>query len=78
MMRDYSVTELENGIDEWIVGRNAERNRLILKLKLIRGFSYMEIANYLSADNYPASYRIDVRQIQRIIRKYSSILFRHI
>ena len=77
-MRDYSVTELENGINEWITGRNAERNRLILRLKLIRGFSYMQIANYLNSDEFPESYHIEVRQITRIIRKYETILFRHI
>lgn len=77
-MRDYSASELEKGINEWIVGRNAERNRLILRLRLIRGYSYMEIANHLNSDEYPASYNIEVRQIQRVIRKYSSILFRHI
>ena len=36
-MRDVSRTELENVIDEWIVGRNAERNREILKRRMIDG-----------------------------------------
>ena len=77
-MKDYSRTELENGINEWIVGRNAERNRYILKLKLIDGLSYIEIANILNAEDTPPSYKIDVRQIQRVIRKTETILFRHI
>lgn len=77
-MKDYSRTELENGINEWIVGRNAERNRYILKLKLIDGLSYVEIANVLNTSDKPDSYKIDVRQIQRIIRKTETILFRHI
>ena len=78
-MKDYSRTELENGINEWIVGRrNSERDRLILKLKLIDGLSYIEIANILNADDTPLSYKIDVRQIQRIIRKTETVLFRHI
>lgn len=77
-MKDYSRTELENGINEWIVGRNAERNRLILKLKLINGLSYLEIATVLCSGQYPDSYKIDVRQIQRVIRKSETILFRHI
>ena len=58
--------------------KNAERNRLILRCKLLRGMSYTEIANELSSDKYPESYRIEVRQIQRIIRKYETIMFRHI
>ena len=77
-MKDYSRTELENGIEEWIVGRNAERNRIILKFKLIDGLSYIEIMNRLCSDDYPESYHLQVRQIQRIIRKSETILFRHI
>ena len=48
-MKEYSKTEIENGIDEWIIGKNGKRNRLILKLKLIDGLSYTEIANELSS-----------------------------
>ena len=77
-MKDYSVSELNNGIDEWIIGRNAERNRLILKLKLINGLSYVEIMNKLASEEYPESYTLTVRQIQRIIRKCETVLFRHI
>lgn len=78
-MKDYSRTEIENGIDEWIVGgRNAARNRYILKLKLIDGLSYQDIACILNAPGQPDSYKIDIRQIQRIIRKSETILFRHI
>ena len=77
-MKDYSRTELENGINEWIVGRNAERNRYILKLKLIDGLSYLAIAIKINQESMPDSYKIDVRQIQRIIRKSETILFRHI
>lgn len=77
-MKDYSRTELENGINEWTVGRNAERNRLILKYKLIDGLSYNEIANKLNSTAMPESYKIDTRQIQRIIRRTETILFRHI
>ena len=77
-MRDYSYSELENGIHEWVTGRNADRNRLILRCKLLKGMSYVEIANELNSDKYPDSYGIEVRQIQRIIRKYETIMFRHI
>lgn len=77
-MKEYSKSEIENGIDEWIIGRNGKRNRLILKLKLIDGLSYTEIADELSSDKYPETYRLEVRQIQRVIRKTEDILFRHI
>ena len=77
-MRDYSYTELENGINEWVTGKNAERNRIILRWKLLDGLSYAEMADRLNSDLYPDSYHIEVRQIQRIIRKYETIMFRHI
>lgn len=77
-MRDYSYSELDNGIDEWIVGRNAERNRLILKKKLIDGWSYQQILDYLNQEGMPANYRIELRQLQRIICKGRTVLFRHI
>lgn len=77
-MKDYSRTELENGIDEWIIGRNAERNRVILKKKLIDGWSYQQIADYLNSDDMPDHYRIEVRQLQRVISKCCKTLFSHI
>ena len=77
-MRDYSYSELDNGIDEWIVGRNAERNRLILKKKLIDGWSYQQILDYLNQEGMPANYRIELRQLQRIICNGRTVLFRHI
>lgn len=77
-MKDYSRTELENGIDEWIVGRNAERNRIILKLKLIDGWSYQQIANYLNSDQTPEHYHIEIRQLQRVIQRCCKTLFSHI
>lgn len=77
-MKDYSRTELENGINEWIVGRNAERNRFILKLKLIDGLSYNSILTVLHSESNPPEYKIELRQLQRVIRKCEDVLFRHI
>lgn len=76
-MRDYSVTEIQNGIDEWVVGNNAERNREIMRMKLIKGYSYQKIADKL-AEYGDETYKLETRQIQRIIRKYRTIIFRHI
>ena len=41
---DLSRSEWENLIDEWIVGRNAERNRQILKRRLLDGITYERLA----------------------------------
>ena len=36
MIRDYSYSEIKYGINEWVVGKNAERDKIILTLKLHR------------------------------------------
>lgn len=41
---DLSRSEWERLIDEWIVGRNAERNRKILKRRLLDGVTYERLA----------------------------------
>ena len=65
-MRDYSRTEMERAIDEWI--RN-EKHRQILKRRLLDGICYE-----------PLAYEFDmsVSQIKRIVYKTQEILFRHI
>ena len=78
MIKDYSRSEIEDGIEEWIVGSNAERDKLILTLKLLKGYSYKRIADYINDDMYPPEYHLEVRQIQRIIRKRCDVIFRHI
>lgn len=44
MIEDLSRSQLESLIDEWIVGKNGERNRAILKRRLIDGITYEKIA----------------------------------
>lgn len=77
-MRDYSRSELENGINEYVVGRNAARNRVIMRYKLIDGYSIQHIADILNSEEYEPCDRLEPRQIQRVISKYSKIIFRHI
>ena len=45
---ELSRSEWERLIDEWIVGRNAERNRKILKRRLIDGVTYEQLAEEFS------------------------------
>lgn len=78
MVKDYSRSEIEYGIEEWVVGKNAERDKLILKLKLLKGYSHKCIADYINDDKYPPEYHLEVRQIQRVIRKRCDVIFRHI
>lgn len=66
---DLSRTEMSALIDEWIIGRNAERNRAILKRRLLDGITYEKLAE---------EFDMSVRQIKTIVYKSEEILFRHI
>lgn len=68
-MIDYSKlsrTEVENLIDEWIIGRNAERNRKILKRRLLDGILLEPLAE---------EFDLSVTQIKNIIYKGEKQLF---
>jgi DNA-directed RNA polymerase specialized sigma subunit len=68
-MRDYSRSELETAINEWIVGKNAQRDRMILKSRLIDGLTFDALAEL---------YDMSPRQIKRIVYKSQETLFRHL
>jgi hypothetical protein len=66
---ELSRTDIEYLIDEWIVGKNAQRDRAILKRRLIDGICYEPLAE---------EFDMSVAQIKRIIYKGESKIFRHI
>jgi hypothetical protein len=66
---DISNSELCNVIDEWIKGRNAQRNREILKRRLIDGICYEPLAE---------EFDLSVRQVKNIVYKNEYIVFRHL
>jgi Mor family transcriptional regulator len=68
-MREYSRTEIEAVIEEWIVGKNAQRNRSILKSRLIDGLTFEELSE---------KYDMSVRQIQNIVYKTQEKVFKHL
>ena len=41
---NLSRSEWENLIDQWIIGRNSERNRKMLKRRLLDGITYERLA----------------------------------
>lgn len=73
-MRDYSKLpfydwQISEAIDRVIVGKNADRNRIILRLALLHGFTYEQIDEWLSLnENLPDRYKIKVKQIGRVVR----------
>lgn len=63
---DLSVSEVEHLIDEWIF---SERDRAILKRRLIDGITYEPLAEEFS---------MSVSQIKRIVKKQQAVIFRHL
>ena len=68
-MVDYSRTQIETAIDEWIVGKNAERDRKILKRRLIDGICFEPLAE---------EFDLSVIQIKRIVYKQEKKLLRYL
>lgn len=67
-MKDYGLprSQIERLIDEWIL---SERNRKILKRRLLDGICYEPLAE---------EFDLSVRQVKTIVYKSEEILFRHI
>lgn len=61
----FVYSEMEHLIDEYVVGKNSERNREILKLRFLRGLSFPEIARIKKMSD---------KQIGRIIHRYGDPL----
>ena len=67
--RDLSRTEIEFAIDEWTIGKNAERDRKVLRRRLIDGVTFERLAE---------EQELSVSQVKRIIWKNAEIIFRHL
>lgn len=63
-----SRTEIETLIDEWVIGRNAERDRNILKRRLLDGVTYDRLAE---------EFDLSVRQVKNIVYKREDDVFKH-
>lgn len=71
----------DHAIDQWILGRNGERDRYILRMYLFDGVTFEMMQRRL--DTYARSigdpaYSLSVDQLKKIICKRKEELFRHI
>ena len=66
-LEDVSRSQLEIAIDEWIIGRHAERDRKILKRRLIDGITYERLAE---------EFDLSTQQIKNIVYKCENLLFK--
>ena len=68
-MIEVSNSDLEEAIDQWISGRNAERNRLILKRRLIDGICFDMLAD---------EFCLSVRQVKNIVYTCFDRIIKHL
>ena len=72
--KDLNRDQYDHAIDQWILGRNAERDRMILRIYLFDGITFEQMQRRLDEQNYPLS----IDQIKKVVRKRKEELFRHI
>ena len=64
---DMTYSEIENAINERIVGKNAQRDREVLKGRLLDGLTFEALAE---------KHDLSVRQIYNIVYKCENKIFR--
>lgn len=69
MIPDVGRSELNYLIDEWIIGRNAERDRLMLKRRLFDGITFERLAE---------EFDMSPRQTREIVHKAEQKVFKHV
>lgn len=67
--KTYTNSQIESVIDEHINGRNAERNRKILKRRYIDGLTYEKIAE---------EFELSPRYVKTIIYRNEFRIFKHL
>lgn len=68
---DVTNEEIEKAIDSWI---HSERDRIILKKRLIDGYTFQQISDYLYSEN---KIILSVRQMKNVLPRLEQKLFRH-
>jgi len=66
--RDIPASEICRLIDEWIIGRNGLRDRMILKRRLIDGICFEPLAE---------EFDLSTRQVKNIVSRGEAKIFRH-
>lgn len=64
----FSRSQIDSLIEEWIIGKNAERNRAIIRRKLFDGICYEPLAD---------EFGLSVRQVKNIVRTCEIKIFTH-
>ena len=68
-IRNICREDVEKAIYQWVIGRNAERDRAIVSRKLFDGITYEQLAE---------EFQLSVRRTKSVVYKWYDIIFRHI
>ena len=68
-IEQYSRSQWEYYINEWTIGRNAERDRAILKRHLLDGIRFEPLAE---------EFDLSTQHVKAIVKKRKSNLFKHV
>lgn len=66
---NVSKSELDSLITEWIIGKNAERDRAILRRRLFDGITFEKLSE---------EFGLSVRQTKAIVYKCEEKVFKHL
>ena len=69
LTEDYSRTQLELVIYEWINGENAERNRKLVARRLFDGVTFERLAE---------EFELSPKQARNVFHRCEQIIFKHI
>jgi hypothetical protein len=69
---DVTNEDIAKAIDSWI---HSERDRIILKKRLIDGYTFQKISDHLHDEH---QIELSVRQLKNIIPRLEQKLFKHI
>ena len=66
---NFSKSEIDKLIDEWIIGKNAEKDRSIIRRRLFDGITFEKLAE---------EFDLSVRQTKNIVYKNERKIFSHL
>ena len=72
--RKLNRDEIEKIAYQWILGRNGERDRIILVMYLCEGLTYAQMQSRL----YGMGYELSIDRLKKVIRKRKEEFFSHI
>lgn len=68
MIPGLPKSELDALIEQWIIGKNAERNRAVVRRRLFDGITFEKLAE---------EFNLSVRQTKNIVYTCERIIFSH-